>query len=59
MIESPCVRVCVMDQAHGVCAGCHRTLDEIGRWLEISDAERSAVLAALPARRSVVEANAA
>lgn len=43
-----------MDPISGLCRGCQRTLDEIARWGEMSDAEREAVLAALPARASDV-----
>ena len=53
-IASPCNKVCVMDAQSGCCRGCRRTLDEIARWGEMSDAERQAVLAALPARGSDV-----
>lgn len=44
-----------MDPAKDVCAGCWRTLDEIARWRDMSDAERTAVLESIAARRSVVE----
>ena len=47
---SPCNKVCVMDAEGRYCLGCARTLDEIARWGEMNDAERAAVLAALPAR---------
>jgi len=40
-----------MNEATGLCRGCYRTLDEIARWGTMSEAERSAVIAALPARR--------
>lgn len=53
--ESPCNSVCTMDEASGLCAGCFRTLDEIAAWSRLSDDERRAVLAALPARRDLVE----
>lgn len=53
--ESPCNSVCTMDEASGLCAGCFRTLDEIARWSRLSDSERRAVLAALPARRDLIE----
>ena len=43
-----------MDADNRYCLGCQRTLDEIARWSEMSDAEREAVLAALPARASDV-----
>ena len=41
-----------MDPVRGVCVGCCRTLDEIARWGSMSDAERKAVMDALPARRN-------
>lgn len=50
-MRSPCNKVCVLDLQTGYCRGCQRTLDEIARWSEMSDAERDAVLARLPARR--------
>jgi len=50
-VKSPCNKVCVMDPQTGWCRGCQRTLDEIARWGEMSDAEREAVLAELPARK--------
>jgi hypothetical protein len=53
-VNSPCNKVCVMDAENRYCRGCQRTLDEIARWSEMSDAEREAVLAALPGRRSDV-----
>jgi len=43
-----------MDAANRYCRGCRRTLDEIARWGDMSDAEREAVLAALAARASQV-----
>ena len=53
-MKSPCKKVCVIDAENRYCRGCQRTLDEIARWGEMSDAEREAVLAALPARASEV-----
>ena len=50
-VKSPCVEVCQLDAGLGTCVGCLRTLDEIARWSGMDDAERKAVLAALPARR--------
>jgi predicted Fe-S protein YdhL (DUF1289 family) len=51
-VASPCTKVCTIDQASGLCAGCARTLDEIARWSAFSDDEKRAVLAELPARRA-------
>ena len=58
MVKSPCVEICQLDTGRGVCIGCGRTLDEIARWSDMSDGEREAVLAALPARRSASEESA-
>jgi predicted Fe-S protein YdhL (DUF1289 family) len=51
LIESPCTKVCVMDAELRYCRGCRRTLDEIARWSEMSDAEREQVLAELTRRK--------
>jgi predicted Fe-S protein YdhL (DUF1289 family) len=50
MIETPCIKVCVLDPRSGQCSGCGRTLDEIARWGAMSEAERQAIMKALPAR---------
>lgn len=53
--KSPCINVCRVDAARAACVGCYRTLDEIARWQQMSDAERDQVLDALPARRRTLE----
>jgi predicted Fe-S protein YdhL (DUF1289 family) len=58
MIESPCTNVCTVDARSGLCVGCGRTLDEIARWSEMSDAERSQIMRALPARRAGAQTHA-
>lgn len=50
MIESPCNKVCVINEATGLCRGCYRTLDEIARWGTMSDEEREEVIAKLAER---------
>lgn len=50
-IASPCVNVCVMDPASGLCRGCRRTLEEIAGWTRLSEAERRRIMDELPARR--------
>ena len=52
MIESPCVNICTLDARSGTCLGCGRTLDEIACWSTITAAERSRIMAELPARRA-------
>jgi predicted Fe-S protein YdhL (DUF1289 family) len=49
-LETPCVNVCLLDSESGLCVGCGRTIDEIAGWAQMSDDERSAIMAALPAR---------
>jgi predicted Fe-S protein YdhL (DUF1289 family) len=51
-VVTPCVKVCVVDGASGLCLGCWRTLSEIGRWSVMTDAERATVMAALPEREA-------
>lgn len=51
MIPSPCINLCKMDPASGLCAGCFRTLDEIAAWSGMSDHQRRTVLAAISSRR--------
>jgi predicted Fe-S protein YdhL (DUF1289 family) len=49
-LETPCVNVCLLDSESGLCVGCGRTIDEIAGWAQMSDGERRAIMAALPAR---------
>ena len=41
-----------MDAATGLCTGCGRTLAEIAAWGSLGEAQRIAVMAELPLRRS-------
>lgn len=52
--HSPCVGICKLDEKSGVCLGCARTGDEIGRWSGMSEAERDAVWSKLPARHEAL-----
>lgn len=49
---SPCINVCVIDAATGLCAGCGRTLAEIAAWSGLDDRERRKIMAELPERRA-------
>ena len=51
-VPSPCISVCVMDAASGVCLGCLRTLDEIAAWSVLDADAKRAVLVELPRRRA-------
>ncbi|MBI3525448.1 MAG: DUF1289 domain-containing protein [Betaproteobacteria bacterium] len=52
-VASPCINVCQMDAATGLCQGCLRTLAEIAAWSGIDDAEKCRILAAVEQRRAV------
>ena len=54
-LETPCVNICLLDSETGLCIGCGRTLAEIAGWAGMSDAERRAVMAALPKRMARLE----
>ena len=54
-IATPCVKVCVVDGASGLCLGCWRTLSEIGGWSGFTDAERAAIMAQLGSRQEAAE----
>lgn len=49
-IMSPCISVCKMSTQTGLCLGCHRTLDEIARWSEMSDNQRRLIMQQLKQR---------
>ena len=55
-ISSPCNRVCVVHPTLQICIGCGRSLDEIARWAALSEAERRAIMARLPARLAALKA---
>lgn len=54
-IATPCVKVCIVDGASGLCLGCYRTLSEIGGWSGLTDERRAAVMAELPARKERID----
>ena len=49
-IETPCVKVCVVNPDSGFCIGCGRTRGEIASWLDIDPVERRAVMDRLSER---------
>ncbi len=54
-LASPCNRICVMHPARQVCIGCGRTLDEIARWIDLSEVERARIMAELPSRLAAAD----
>lgn len=47
MASTPCIKVCAMDAASGLCTGCGRTLAEIARWGTMSEDERLSIMRTL------------
>ncbi len=41
---SPCIKLCTIDPVTRLCAGCGRTLTEIGQWASYSDEERKRIM---------------
>ena len=54
-VATPCVKVCIVDGASGLCLGCYRTLSEIGGWSGLTDEERARIMAELPVRRDRID----
>ncbi len=49
-IESPCVKICVMDEKSGLCMGCGRTRFEIAGWSQLEPTERRSIMNTLEER---------
>jgi uncharacterized protein len=56
-IETPCIKICVLEPESGFCIGCGRSRDEIGDWLALSAANRRAVMETLPERLATLTAS--
>jgi uncharacterized protein len=49
-VASPCIGICRMNEAAGLCDGCLRTIDEIAAWSTLDDDAKRAVWRAIEAR---------
>ncbi len=54
-VQSPCIKICVVHPVERICTGCYRTIDEIAQWSRLSNAERQAVMDALPDRAPLLK----
>jgi uncharacterized protein len=52
-LETPCIDICSIDEANGLCKGCYRTIDEIASWASMTATQRRAIMAVLPERKPV------
>ena len=50
-IESPCIKVCVIEPRSRLCTGCLRSLDEITEWSRMTPETRAEIIAELPSRQ--------
>jgi predicted Fe-S protein YdhL (DUF1289 family) len=57
-IDSPCINVCAIEPATGLCVGCNRTLNEIAGWSSFSAGDRRRIMSELPARGRIRAATA-
>lgn len=53
-VPSPCISICRMSEATGLCEGCLRTLDEIAAWSVLDEDDRRAVWDAIARRRAAL-----
>lgn len=49
-IDTPCVKLCVVDPDSGFCIGCGRSRSEIAGWIAMDPAERREVMEGLARR---------
>ena len=54
-VASPCINLCQMDAASGLCRGCLRTIDEIVNWSGADDAFKRAVWAEIRRREALID----
>jgi uncharacterized protein len=49
-VESPCIKVCVMDPISNFCIGCGRTIQEIAQWGGLDAGAQQHIVDAIPER---------
>lgn len=55
-VPSPCVNICRMNAASGLCEGCWRTIDEIAAWSRLDDEAKRGVWRSIALRRAAAPA---
>lgn len=50
LVETPCIKVCVIDPQSELCIGCGRQRREIAEWLTLTPKARSEIISQLPER---------
>ena len=54
-VPSPCINICKMVPATGLCEGCLRTIDEICAWGSASDDDKRAIWAEIRRREAAIQ----
>ncbi|TGL60978.1 DUF1289 domain-containing protein [Leptospira sarikeiensis] len=52
IVRSPCIKICNMDPNTGLCEGCYRSLEEIGKWTMYSEEERKEIRIKIEERKT-------
>ena len=53
-IESPCIKLCVIDENHKLCIGCFRTAAEITKWSNLTSTKRKEIMGILKERGEAI-----
>jgi uncharacterized protein len=53
-IETPCIKICVIEPETGFCIGCGRTRGEVAGWIGMASEERLRIMGTLPERVSTL-----
>ncbi len=51
-VPSPCISICQIDNATGLCIGCHRDIDEIREWIILTAAQKTEILERIVERKA-------
>lgn len=57
-ISTPCIRICAIDPASGLCRGCGRSVEEIAAWGGLDEPTRRRIMDVLPQRMAAAMAGA-
>lgn len=57
-VQSPCTRLCRLGR-NSICEGCHRSIEEISTWAEMTQEQKAATVARAALRKADSEAEAA
>ncbi|PQM58961.1 MAG: DUF1289 domain-containing protein [Rhodobacteraceae bacterium] len=49
-VDSPCVKLCVIDPEYNLCIGCFRTIAEISKWSALTPENRRKIISSLKER---------